>query len=188
MKIDWNPPKDWIRIKTIDAHAEGEPLRIITEGFPRLLPALNPLKISALKLTIFDENQQFLSQKNTFAVPLVLQPHYYQQHIIWHATCLESKRKRKNNKKPRLKADETQKNLKKELQDDRDLRCYCIMDHDRFCMVRVWDNSLYRLLCHRRLVRPKHRCRKNMKKIRSPLFGVRRDHQGKTPLCLNQSF
>jgi trans-L-3-hydroxyproline dehydratase len=37
MKIDWNPPKDWIRIKTIDAHAEGEPLRIITEGFPRLL-------------------------------------------------------------------------------------------------------------------------------------------------------
>ncbi len=34
MKIDWNPPKDWIRIKTIDAHAGGEPLRIITEGFP----------------------------------------------------------------------------------------------------------------------------------------------------------
>ncbi len=56
MKIDWNPPKDWIRIKTIDAHAEGEPLRIITEGFPRLLSALNPLKIFVLKLTIFDEN------------------------------------------------------------------------------------------------------------------------------------
>jgi len=36
MVIDWNPPNDWIRIKAIDAHAEGEPLRIITEGFPRL--------------------------------------------------------------------------------------------------------------------------------------------------------
>jgi trans-L-3-hydroxyproline dehydratase len=34
MKIEWNPPKDWIRIKAIDAHAEGEPLRILTEGFP----------------------------------------------------------------------------------------------------------------------------------------------------------
>ncbi len=37
MAINWNPPKDWIRIKTIDAHAGGEPLRIITEGFPPLL-------------------------------------------------------------------------------------------------------------------------------------------------------
>jgi len=37
MKIDWNPPKDWIRIQTIEAHAEGEPLRIITKGFPRLM-------------------------------------------------------------------------------------------------------------------------------------------------------
>lgn len=37
MKINWNPPKDWTRIKSIDAHAEGEPLRIVTEGFPRLL-------------------------------------------------------------------------------------------------------------------------------------------------------
>ena len=35
------PPKDWIRIKTIDAHAEGEPLRIIREGFPRLLGRSN---------------------------------------------------------------------------------------------------------------------------------------------------
>ncbi len=37
MEINWNPPKDWIRIKTIDAHAEGEPLRILTEGFPPLM-------------------------------------------------------------------------------------------------------------------------------------------------------
>jgi hypothetical protein len=99
-----------------------------------------------------------------------------------------NQRGRKKYGKPRFETDETQKNLKKEFQDDRDLRHYRIMDHDRVCMVRVWDNGLYRLFCHRRSVRPKHRCRKNMKKIRSPLFGVRRDHQGKTPLCLNQSF
>lgn len=33
----WNPPDDWLRITTIDAHAEGEPLRIITHGLP-LIP------------------------------------------------------------------------------------------------------------------------------------------------------
>ncbi|MDX1392922.1 MAG: proline racemase family protein [Gemmatimonadota bacterium] len=27
-------PDDWLRIRTIDAHAEGEPLRVIIEGFP----------------------------------------------------------------------------------------------------------------------------------------------------------
>lgn len=37
MAINWTPPKDWTRIKTIDAHAGGEPLRIITEGFPPLV-------------------------------------------------------------------------------------------------------------------------------------------------------
>jgi trans-L-3-hydroxyproline dehydratase len=37
MEINWNPPKDWMRIKTIDAHTEGEPLRILTEGLPPLL-------------------------------------------------------------------------------------------------------------------------------------------------------
>jgi proline racemase len=36
MMNNWNPPEDWIRIKTIDAHTEGEPLRIVTEGFPQL--------------------------------------------------------------------------------------------------------------------------------------------------------
>lgn len=29
---NWNPPPDWKRIATIDAHAEGEPLRLITGG------------------------------------------------------------------------------------------------------------------------------------------------------------
>ncbi len=32
--MTWNPPEDWMRITTIDAHAEGEPLRIITGGLP----------------------------------------------------------------------------------------------------------------------------------------------------------
>ena len=32
--MSWNPPDDWMRITTIDAHAEGEPLRIITGGLP----------------------------------------------------------------------------------------------------------------------------------------------------------
>jgi trans-L-3-hydroxyproline dehydratase len=34
MNVIWNPPDDWTRITTIDAHAEGEPLRIITGGLP----------------------------------------------------------------------------------------------------------------------------------------------------------
>jgi trans-L-3-hydroxyproline dehydratase len=30
----WSPPDNWLKITTIDAHTEGEPLRIITGGFP----------------------------------------------------------------------------------------------------------------------------------------------------------
>ncbi|HGY54725.1 MAG TPA: proline racemase [Caldithrix abyssi] len=33
---DWQPPEEWLRIRTIDAHTEGEPLRIIVDGFPEL--------------------------------------------------------------------------------------------------------------------------------------------------------
>jgi len=36
MTEKWIPPADWIKISTIDAHTEGEPLRIITGGFPSL--------------------------------------------------------------------------------------------------------------------------------------------------------
>ncbi len=32
----WEPPESWIKITAIDAHTEGEPLRIIHQGFPRL--------------------------------------------------------------------------------------------------------------------------------------------------------
>ena len=32
----WTPPTDWLRITSIDAHTGGEPLRVITSGFPAL--------------------------------------------------------------------------------------------------------------------------------------------------------
>ena len=32
----WNPPDGWMEFQTIDAHAEGEPLRIILSGYPEL--------------------------------------------------------------------------------------------------------------------------------------------------------
>lgn len=32
----WQPPAHWIRITTLDAHTGGEPLRIITGGFPEV--------------------------------------------------------------------------------------------------------------------------------------------------------
>ena len=32
--MSWTPPSDWTRITTIDAHAAGEPLRVITSGIP----------------------------------------------------------------------------------------------------------------------------------------------------------
>ena len=32
----WEPPGDWLKITTIDAHTEGEPFRVITSGFPDL--------------------------------------------------------------------------------------------------------------------------------------------------------
>jgi proline racemase len=30
----WQPPSGWLKLKTIDAHAAGEPLRIVTGGYP----------------------------------------------------------------------------------------------------------------------------------------------------------
>ncbi len=32
----WNPPDGWIEFQTIDTHTEGEPLRIILSGYPKL--------------------------------------------------------------------------------------------------------------------------------------------------------
>ena len=34
--MTWTPPADWMRMGTIDLHTEGEPLRVITAGFPDL--------------------------------------------------------------------------------------------------------------------------------------------------------
>jgi len=35
-KKQFSPPGDWIKIKTIEMHTGGEPLRVIVEGFPEL--------------------------------------------------------------------------------------------------------------------------------------------------------
>ncbi|MEZ4766785.1 MAG: proline racemase family protein, partial [Calditrichia bacterium] len=32
----WQPPENWLRIHTIDAHTGGEPLRVIVGGYPAL--------------------------------------------------------------------------------------------------------------------------------------------------------
>jgi proline racemase len=36
MTLKWTPSQDWTTITTIDAHAAGEPLRIITGGLPKI--------------------------------------------------------------------------------------------------------------------------------------------------------
>jgi trans-L-3-hydroxyproline dehydratase len=33
---NWTPPEHWLKITTIDAHTEGEPFRVITDGYPEL--------------------------------------------------------------------------------------------------------------------------------------------------------
>ncbi len=33
---DWTPPDHWLKITTVDAHTEGEPFRVITDGLPEL--------------------------------------------------------------------------------------------------------------------------------------------------------
>jgi proline racemase len=34
--MSFEPPADWLRLTTLDAHTAGEPLRVITSGFPEL--------------------------------------------------------------------------------------------------------------------------------------------------------
>jgi trans-L-3-hydroxyproline dehydratase len=36
MKKSWTPPQSWNPIRTIEAHAGGEPLRVIVDGLPRI--------------------------------------------------------------------------------------------------------------------------------------------------------
>lgn len=35
-KFNWNPPKDWLQVETIDLHTGGEPLRVFTNGLPEI--------------------------------------------------------------------------------------------------------------------------------------------------------
>ena len=35
----WTPPEDWPTITAIDAHTEGEPLRVVVSGYPALAGA-----------------------------------------------------------------------------------------------------------------------------------------------------
>ncbi len=37
LKSDWNHPADWLKIKTIDMHTGGEPLRVIVDGLPEII-------------------------------------------------------------------------------------------------------------------------------------------------------
>ena len=55
MDKDWTPPDHWMKIRSIDAHAEGEPLRIITAGFPPL-----PGKTILEKRQYMQKNLDFL--------------------------------------------------------------------------------------------------------------------------------
>ena len=34
--VEWQAPSDWVRIRTIDSHTEGEPFRVVLDGFPEL--------------------------------------------------------------------------------------------------------------------------------------------------------
>ncbi len=33
---EWQPPSDWLRIRTVDSHTAGEPFRVVVDGFPKL--------------------------------------------------------------------------------------------------------------------------------------------------------
>jgi trans-L-3-hydroxyproline dehydratase len=55
MFSDWNPPKNWKTISTLDAHTAGEPLRVITGGLPEI-----PGKTILAKRRFFQENLDHL--------------------------------------------------------------------------------------------------------------------------------
>ena len=35
-KFDWRPPEHWLRIRTVDMHTGGEPLRVFIDGLPEI--------------------------------------------------------------------------------------------------------------------------------------------------------
>lgn len=54
MTFKWNPPANWLKVETIEAHTCGEPLRVIVDGFPNL-PGTTILEKRRLAQTAYDE-------------------------------------------------------------------------------------------------------------------------------------
>lgn len=52
-KMKWDAPENWLRIKTIDMHTEGEPLRVFLSGLPEIIGNTILEKINYFK-THFD--------------------------------------------------------------------------------------------------------------------------------------
>ena len=60
---DWKIPENWMIIKTIDAHAGGEPLRVVLEGLP-VIPGK----------TILEKRSYFLKNLDHFRKALIWEP------------------------------------------------------------------------------------------------------------------
>ena len=73
--INWKPPDNWIRVQTIDAHTEGEPLRVIISGYPEL-PGKSILDKRQLAKENFEEKFSFL--------PLVLMSLHHPQNYLYN--------------------------------------------------------------------------------------------------------
>jgi proline racemase len=60
---EWEPPAHWKRIRTIDMHTGGEPLRVVTSGLP-------PIEGSTMleKRRYFREHYDHLAAAGTSAV------------------------------------------------------------------------------------------------------------------------
>jgi len=63
MDVDWTPPDDWERLTTLDAHAGGEPLRVVTGGLPDLDGE-----------TILDRRRHMREHLDTYRTALLWEP------------------------------------------------------------------------------------------------------------------
>jgi trans-L-3-hydroxyproline dehydratase len=59
MNLSWEPPENWLRLSTIDAHTAGEPLRVIVSGFP-VIPGDTILKKRRFAQQHFDHLRRAL--------------------------------------------------------------------------------------------------------------------------------
>jgi len=59
MTINWAPPENWKIISTIEAHAAGEPLRLIINGFPDI-PGKSMVDRSRVAKEMFDDLRRAL--------------------------------------------------------------------------------------------------------------------------------